>query len=128
MDLAITKENIFLAKCVMYDRREGDYLIRKPLEMNDEYRVILFFNGKVIDFELADDLPILPIDLKTGEIIGEIKADTYYIEDVHEYTQLTNEELEYVPTLLARYQENKLKEQAIKKSKKISFFPKKRLN
>ena len=124
MDFTITKDNIFLAKCVMYERRDGDYLVRKQLDTNDEYRVILFFRGKVIDFELADDLPILPYDKTTNEIVGEIQENTYYIEDAYEYTQLTNEELEYVPTLLSRYQEKKLAE----KNKKLIKFPKKFLN
>ena len=124
MDYTITKDDIFLAKCAMYERRENDYLVRKPLETNDEYRVILFFRGKVIDFQLADDLFILPYDKKTGEINGPIFADTYYIEEVYDYTQVSDKDLEYVPTLLQTYQEKKLAQ----KNKRLISFPKKVLN
>ena len=124
MELAITKENIFLAKCVKYQRREGNYLVRMPLDTNEEYRVILFFSGKVIDFETADDLQVLPYDNIKQEITGPIEENTLYIDQVYEYKQLTNEELEYVPTLLNKYQEKKLAE----KAKKVLRFPRKRLN
>lgn len=110
MDYAITKDNILLAKCVMYERRENNYLIRKPLTTEEQYRVVLFFRGKVIDFELADDLPLLPVDPDTGEINGRIYSDTYYIEEVTVYSQLTNKELNQVPNLLSEYQQKKLAE------------------
>lgn len=110
MDYAITKDNILLAKCVMYERRENDFLIRKTLTTEEQYRVVLFFRGKVIDFELADDLPLLPVDPNTGEINGRIYSDTYYIEEVTEYSQLTNKELNQVPNLLSEYQQKKLAE------------------
>ena len=128
MDFTITKENIFLAKCVMYEGREGDYLIRRPLDTNDEYRVILFFRGKVIDFETAEDIEVLPYDNIKNEITGPIEMNKYYVDQVYEYKQLTNKELEYVPTLLERYQEKKLKEQELKKNKKLIKFPKLWLN
>ena len=128
MDLTITKENIFLAKCVVYDRREGDFLVRRPLDTNDEYRVILFFCGKVIDFETAEELEVLPYDNIKEEITGPIEMNKYYVDQVYEYKQLTNEELEYVPTLLEKYQANKLREQEIKKNKKLIKFPKLWLN
>ena len=124
MDYTITKDDIFLTKCVMYERRENDYLIRKPLDPNEEYRVVLFFCGKVIDFATADDIAVLPIDKRTNEITGRIEADTYYIEEAYEYTQISDKELEYVPTLLQTYQEKKLAE----KNRRLLKFPKKILN
>jgi len=124
MNYTIDKNNIFLAKCVVFERRENDYLVKKTLDENDEYRVFLFFNGKLIDFITAEDLPLLPYDDSRRIIDGEILENTYYVEEVYNYKQLTNKELEYVPTLLSRYQEKKLAE----KSKKLLKFPRKRLN
>ncbi len=124
MDYKITKDNVFLAKCVMYERRENDFLVRKPLELNEEYRIILYFRGRAIDFDLADDLPVLPYDKVKQEVNGTIEANTYYIEEVYDYTQLTDHEIEYIPTLLSRYQEKKLAE----KDKRLLKFPKEILN
>ena len=124
MDYTITKDDIFLAKCIAFDKRENDCLVVKPLETNEEYRTILLFRGKVIDFITADDLPILPVDPKDGCVDGSVEADTLYIVEVYEHTQLTNKELEYVPTLLKKYQEKKLME----KNNRLTKFPRKKLN
>jgi hypothetical protein len=124
MDYTITKDDIFLAKCIAFDKRENDCLVVKPLETSEEYRTILLFRGKVIDFITADDLPILPVDPQDGCVDGPVEADTLYIVEVYEHTQLTNNELEYVPTLLKKYQEKKLME----KNNRLTKFPKKKLN
>lgn len=124
MEEAITKDNIFIAKCVKYSKRDGDYLVRKPLSIDEQYRKILFFRGKVIDFETAEDLSILPIDNITGEINGTIECDTLYIEEAYECVNLTNKDMEYIPTLLNLYQEKKIME----KSRKLIKYPKKLLN
>ena len=124
MEYTITKDDIFLAKCIAFDKRENDCLVVKPLETNEEYRTILLFRGKVIDFITADDLPILPVDPKDGCVDGSVEADTLYIVEVYEHTQLTNKELEYVPTLLKKYQEKKLME----KNNRLTKFPRKKLN
>lgn len=124
MDYTITKDDIFLAKCIAFDKRENDCLVVKPLETSEEYRTILLFRGKVIDFITADDLPILPVDPKDGCVDGSVEADTLYIVEVYEHTQLTNKELEYVPTLLKKYQEKKLME----KNNRLTKFPRKKLN
>ena len=121
---SITKDDIFLARCIAFERREDDCLVVKPLELNEEYRTILLFRGKVIDFVTADDLHILPVDPNDGTVNGPVEADTLYITEVHDHTQLTNKELEYVPTLLEKYQEKKLAE----KNNRLIKFPRKILN
>ena len=124
MSEAITKDNVFIARCIMFERIPGNYLIPKTLPVNETYRKILYFRGKVIDFKLADDLEILPYDKETETVTGHIKTDTYYIEEVFECKSLTNKDMEYIPDLLTKYQEKKIKENA----RKLIKFPGKTLN
>ena len=124
MEEAITKDNVFMATCIKFSDRIGDCLVPEELSINEKYRKILFFRGKVIDFETADDLPILPVDPEDGVVNGPVEAGTYYIVKVDECTQLTDKDMEYIPTLLNRYQEKKIME----KSRRLIKFPKKTLN
>lgn len=117
MNKALISKKVFLARCVMFEDNIEGSLVRKKLDINDEFRMVFCYRGRVIDFETAEELPLLPHNIIYPNT--HIDTNTYYLTSLSKCTQLTDKEIKYIPSLLRRYQEK----HNIEQKRKIIQFP-----
>lgn len=123
MDNPVTRDRILVAKIRMfihYDKDTG-VLTEKRLTEQEQYRMVIFMDGDIIDFQTGDILKHIEAD-DDGVIFGNIYINEMYIDELYNAPEVTKAEFEYAQELYQYYLERK---KLIEEKKVIPFQQKK---
>lgn len=109
----VTRDRILIAKIIIFDSYNNGALTMRDLTEQEEYRVVIFMDGKLIDFQTGDELMHINKD-EYGIVYPEIYANTMYIDELYNHPNLSDKEYEYAQELYAYY---KFKEKLINEGK-----------
>lgn len=123
MDNPVTRDRILIAKIRMftdYDATTGA-LTEKRLTDQEMYRMVIFMDGELIDFQTGDILKHIETD-QYGLIESEIRVNEMYIDELYNAPSINKQEYEYAQEL---YQYYLMRKKLIDDGKLILFKQKK---
>lgn len=124
MENLVTRDRILIAKIMMF----SDYnslsgaLTEKKLCDQERYRMVIFMDGEIIDFQTGDILKHIDTD-QDGLIESEIRINEMYIEELYNAPEITQEEFDYAQELYEYY----LMRKKLFEEKKLIPFKQKKL-
>lgn len=124
MENLVTRDRILIAKIMMF----SDYnaltgaLTEKKLCDQEMYRMVIFMDGEIIDFQTGDILKHIDTD-PDGLIESEIRINEMYIEELYNAPEITQEEFDYAQELYEYY----LMRKKLFEEKKLIPFKQKKL-
>ena len=109
MEYKIARDKILLCKIMIFDgynASDGRFIKRK-LSNDELLRRVIFTKEGIIDFKTGDVIEQLDYD-EEGFVIGEVRANTMYVEELFSIQKsLTDEEYEYAQVLYKYFLDTK---------------------
>lgn len=119
MEALVSRDRILIAKIrqfISYDARNG-VLTEKNLTNQEKYRMVIFMDGEVIDFQTGDILKHIDTD-EYGLITSEICVNDMYIEELYKAPEVNKKEFKYAQEL---YQYYLMRKKLLDEGKLINF-------
>lgn len=104
MENLVTRDRILIAKIMMftdYDSITGA-LTKKALTDQEMYRMVIFMDGDLIDFQTGDILKHIDTD-QNGLIESEIRINEMYVDELYNAPEINKQEYEYAQELYQYY-------------------------
>lgn len=123
MENLVTRDRILIAKIRMFTDYDGytGALTEKILTDQEMYRMVIFMDGEIIDFQTGDTLKHIDTD-PYGLIESEIRINDMYIEELYKAPNVNKDEYEYAQELYRYYL---VRKKLIEEGKLILFKQKK---